>query len=430
MNSSTTNLVDQASPRWQDQPIALGVTGLPCRASVSAWGDVTAYLDSGATPTLKWHVAADDRWHVPSDEAAVRQHRIDGTPVVETRLRVPDGDAVQRVWSVADHGGLTIIEVENESPLPFAVAFSGLEVLTERPVADVPVQGIDLPADAIVLPVGHHASIRVAIAHGPAPSPSGQLQPVAGALAVARGWLTVAHGASRLVLPDSGLVDSVVSARCDLLLNGPVNPEADTVGFLFDVAELGRLGDNADAWMPEIVEPVARIARTDTPETDAALRACERLAVLADDDRAAGDIKRLLRRRQRDFERKGATKGAQLSSFSEVRRGASAGRFVFEVERLLASGSELLPVGIPRSWFGVNFEVHGIPTGDRSTVSYAVRWHGDRPAVLWEQHGGSRLLKAPAVDPDWSSAESSGEALWAAPPRPKTIAVSADPDER
>ncbi len=66
--------------------------------------------------------------------------------MIETRVRIPDGDAVQRVWSVPDLGGLTVIEVENESPLPFAVAFAGPRVLTERPPADVPIKGLDLPA--------------------------------------------------------------------------------------------------------------------------------------------------------------------------------------------------------------------------------------------------------------------------------------------
>ncbi len=41
--------------------------------------------------------------------------------MVETKLRVPGGDAVHRVWAVADHGGLTVIEVENDSPMPIAV---------------------------------------------------------------------------------------------------------------------------------------------------------------------------------------------------------------------------------------------------------------------------------------------------------------------
>ena len=76
----------------------------------------------------------------------MRQQRLSGTAVVETRVRVPTGDAVQRVFSVADAGGLTIVEVENDSTLPIAIAFPGRDgVLTDRPVAAVPIEGIELP---------------------------------------------------------------------------------------------------------------------------------------------------------------------------------------------------------------------------------------------------------------------------------------------
>ena len=117
-------------------------------------------------------------------------------------------------------------------------------------------------------------------------------------------------------------------------------------------------------------------------------------------------------------------------SFSDLQRGASVGRFVAEVERRIADGGHLLPLGLPHRWLGSNFEVHGVPTGARSTVGFAVRWHGDRPAVLWEQHGDTQHLTAPVVDPDWSSDDVSGEALWAAPPQPKRIGVSIDLGDR
>src|SRR5262245_27376698 len=101
--------------------ITTGVVGRSWRASITPWGAVEPWDGS---PPLDWWIAADDRWHVPSQEPAVRQQRLDGTAVVETRVRIPRGDAVHRVYSVGDAGGLTIVEVENESPLPIAVAFS------------------------------------------------------------------------------------------------------------------------------------------------------------------------------------------------------------------------------------------------------------------------------------------------------------------
>ncbi|MEP4652952.1 MAG: hypothetical protein ABJ314_22450, partial [Ilumatobacter sp.] len=95
--------------------------------------------------------------------------------------------------------------------------------------------------------------------------------------------------------------------------------------------------------------------------------------------------------------------------------------FVRSIERRIADGGVLLPGGMPTSWHGSNFEVHGVPTSATSTVSFAVRWHGERPAVLWEQHStnGSTTveLSAPDVDPEWRTSDATGEALWPAPER-------------
>jgi len=76
------------------------------------------------------------------------------------------------------------------------------------------------------------------------------------------------------------------------------------------------------------------------------------------------------------------------------------------------SNGDVLPGGIPAAWLGANFEVHGLPTSARASIAYAVRWHGDRPAVLWEQTGDAVTLSASALDAAWSTAAVSGEALW------------------
>ena len=156
-----------------------------------------------------------------------------------------------------------------------------------------------------------------------------------------------------------------------------------------------------------------------------ALESCERLALSADDNRAASDIARLRLRRARD-ERRGTDTEARRISFSDVRQGASVGRFVSGVERQICDKGELLPSGIPSRWLGDNFEVHGIPTGPRSSVSFAVRWHGERPAALWEQQGDVRRLSAPSIDSEWSTDDRSGEVLWAAPPTPTKLGLIAD----
>jgi hypothetical protein len=76
---------------------------------------------------------------------------------------------------------------------------------------------------------------------------------------------------------------------------------------------------------------------------------------------------------------------------------------------------ELFGAGFDDEWLGQSLEAHGLPGGGTATVSVAVRWHGARPAVLWEVTGETQRLTAPVVDPDFDTTEASGEALWAAP---------------
>lgn len=425
-----------------DTGITLGSTGQQARWALSPWGAVTPWGQEDPV-TLDWYIAADDRWHVPAQESTVRQERIEGTPVVETRIRVPDGDAVQRVWAVSDVGGTVIVEFENESPMPFAIALTGPGVVTERPPADVPIQGIELPGDAIVLPVGHSATVRVALSStGGGVFPPAALAKVPPALAVVRGWTRIVEQASRLVLPDERLVHAVVAARCDLLLEGPVDAVDDPVGFLLDVAELVRCGDAADAWLMEIVEPAERVAKLAARRSASAdvvssarqsLAAAHVVAQRAGDGRAAGDIDRMIERvsnKRSDIE----LSGGVIESFADVRRATSVGRFVRSVERRIADDGRFLTGGMPTSWLGNNFEVHGLPTSPATTASFAVRWHGERPAVLWEQHGDAPIeLTAPDLDPDWQTTQRSGETLWPAPiaTRPKRagLQVTIDPDQ-
>src|SRR3954452_16651651 len=39
--------------------------------------------------SLDWWIGADDRWHLLAREPSVRQHLVDGAPVVETLVRGP-----------------------------------------------------------------------------------------------------------------------------------------------------------------------------------------------------------------------------------------------------------------------------------------------------------------------------------------------------
>jgi hypothetical protein len=74
---------------------------------------------------------------------------------------------------------------------------------------------------------------------------------------------------------------------------------------------------------------------------------------------------------------------------------------------------ELVP-GFRTEWLGRNVGAHDVPLR-RGSCSFAVRWHGARPAVLWDVPPGS-TVRAPALDPAWSSTEPVGEALLEEPP--------------
>ena len=393
--------------------ITTGVTGQPWRASITPWGGLRPWDDS---PVLEWFVAADDRWHVPAEEQSVRQQRLDGTAVTETRVRVPNGDVVQRIFSVADGGGLTVVEIENESTLPVAIAFDHRDVLTERPIADVPIEGIELPSEAFVTPLGHRATLRVAIAHDRA---RGGLLPAGlpAVMQVVRGWTTITERASRLVLPDvdraATWAQAVTAERCEIALGSIPRAGDDPAGFVLALGELVRMGEHPDPWMPELVDAVELLGPQAGWDADVALAAAARVLVAADERRAGRDLERIMGRR---------------SATAPPPEPPDGVRTVAWVESQLAVGPALLPAGMPASWLGQALDVYGIPTGPHSAVSYALRWHGERPAILWEQTGDPVRLTAPTAAPDWSSGEVSGEALWPPPPV-GAVTPDLDPDE-
>jgi hypothetical protein len=387
----------------------IGVLGQRWRADVDGSGGIT--FRDGAPP-LEWFVAADDRWHVPSVEVAVRQRRQSGTPVVETRLRIPGGDAVHRVWAVADDGGFVVVEVENDSPMAIAVAFSRGDLRTSRPITDLPIGGIELPPGAVAVPVGHRASVTVALAidgRGAGPLPAG----LPGAVQVERGWLATAERASRLVLADASTVDQVVHARCQLALDGPPDAGADPAGFVLGVGELVRMGERPEPWVLDVVGASESLARRG-PAWDSSMALGAAATVLhaaGEGDRAVDDALEIRRRLSSDVR-------------APALDGLMGPRLVARVEQMLldhldGSRAALLPGGWPQGWLGANVEVYGLPAGPRHRVSYAVRWHGERPALLWEIEGPPGLvLTGGGIDPSWSTTDPRGETLLAAPPSP------------
>jgi hypothetical protein len=111
--------------------------------------------------------------------------------------------------------------------------------------------------------------------------------------------------------------------------------------------------------------------------------------------------------------------------------GWAAAEFLALVRDLLVcdiAGGVALASLVPDGWYGRGWEVHDAPTAV-GRVSYAVRWHGDRAALLWEvtPHPGVAdvRLTAPGLDASWSTSARHGEALLGpvvAPPGPSAAA--------
>ena len=129
---------------------SIGTVGSPSKAIVDPRGLVTPRYDGWS---LDWWIGADDRWHVPSREPSVRQSLVRDTPVVETVMRVPGGDAVHRVYAVPGEEPWVVVEITNSTSIPFAVAFAvrpynpeGLAVVERIGLRDRTVLVDDRPA--------------------------------------------------------------------------------------------------------------------------------------------------------------------------------------------------------------------------------------------------------------------------------------------
>ncbi|MEQ1787807.1 MAG: hypothetical protein ABL966_12200, partial [Acidimicrobiales bacterium] len=114
---------DWVLPRRAGSWTIVGTLDSPARGLVDPAGLVAI---DGQSWSLDWWIGAEDRWHVPAREAAVRQALVGNSPVVETRLRVPSGDAVQRVYAARGTAGddVLVVEIHNDTKVPFAVALA------------------------------------------------------------------------------------------------------------------------------------------------------------------------------------------------------------------------------------------------------------------------------------------------------------------
>lgn len=532
-------------PRWSGRGTGIGTLDGGARALVDPAGLVSP---AGRTWSLDWWVGAEDRWRLPADEVAVRQRLVGSAPVVETRLRVPSGDAVHRAYAARTLAGhdVLVVEVENASKVPFAVALALRPVTTDATgsVERLQLHGDRLEVDgetalllprapgraalgagaggdvtdlvldgragevaglapvactdglangALLFPLAHTATLRVVLPLGGPDVAPGE---VPGPDDVASGWARQVSVGARVELPDRRLRDAVAASARHLLLASPSAEVAEALDLLglrdaatvaLDAAvradarrpgallrALGRHGDltplappatpahdlvarTADVDLPLVVaEAVAGLARTDAADRavgHAALPSVARLLTRLGEDRAAADVEALAQRAADDADERDVE--AALSALLRDASGTwtwagpagphdpavNAAAVSLVRDLLVAEGDRTLALSpvVPEPWLGQGWEVHDLPTR-HGALSFAVRWHGERPALLWElvPTGTEPVaLTAPGLDPGFRTADPTGEALLAPvalperePRRGLTMPVAIEPLHR
>ena len=325
----------------------------------------------------------------------------------------------------------------------------------------------ETPNGVVLYPLPHRTKLRFVV---PAVG-GGTIHPdeVPDLEAVQRGWTAVVDGGGRFSFPDNGITQRASGARARLLIGTREVPSAVATlepGAGRWLAGLAASGNERDVRMALLALASAFPARLpSSPGAAAAIVGAAGTGLAMMDDRdladdvlgvlvqithlveragdrsAAGEALRglgwaLVAADQPDPARELLARSIPLGVGRDLvaglddltvlgEQGSAAGswhdddpvdaaRFWLGARGLVLTedvdGVDLLP-GFPTAWRGGGVEVHGAATV-HGRVSFAVRWHGYRPALLWdvEAHRPFRL-RCSGLDAGWSTIESKGEVL-------------------
>ncbi len=410
--------------------LTLGTLGARGIATVDSRGLLTM-IDRGID--VEWMVGAET-WRTVVLDSATRQSINDAAPIVTTRIAGAGGDVVQRLYGVSGQPEQIVCEFENAGKEPVSLAvllraapgirlrefsatasvltIDGHEVLgTNRPWAQWVIAHDELslreavtqhatqagPLErtkmksqrngcvALVWPLPHTATLRIVLPLAPGPHARinvAAIDVLPDNEAVDRGWDTQLDRAMRTELSDANLQRAIDGARASVLLRSSADSPRPVADDAISLEDWGFSAEAEAVW--------------------------KRLSVR---DRRAASIRL-----------KNSVSGwVRMKTHLVTAAGgvpAHAAKFLAAVRDVLieecSDGSiDLLP-GFDVEWLGASVAVHEVPTRV-GTVSFAVRWHGGRPAVLWDAPAGI-TLRASRLDPSWSVAtEGAGEQLLAEP---------------
>ncbi len=244
----------------------IGSIGIGTVRSVTVSGQIS-FLHGGSV--LHWGVRADDRWHIARGERTIRQGVAGDGVSIETRLRVPGGDIVHRTSSTPyKNSSLVVVEVENETPVPIALALFIDETAAwecnggvlsrdqipflraDKPIADMWVASSEAdllqlvkeeknrageerinPREgshvAVIFPLPHTTTLRFVVRtepnHNLLPSPDN----IPSLEGIANGWNVHLDQGVSVEIRNGRLQDAVLSARRHLLVGSGQAPTSD-----------------------------------------------------------------------------------------------------------------------------------------------------------------------------------------------------------
>jgi len=239
-------------------------------------------------------------------------------------------------------------------------ASTAVDVAVRGDATDAPLTTVTGEEVVLLWPVTHRTRLRVALVLGAEVPPGGVvLARLPGVDDVAAGWSAQLRRGMQVTLPDDPLQERIDAARADALLAAAAGVGRGDAGLVVALEDWGFDAEAAAGWQ------------------------------------------RLGWRARREARRRVASE--PWKRLHDVREGLVRERDDGVVE--------LLP-GFAPEWRGASVDVRGAPTR-RGVVSYSVRWHGEHPALLWEVADAvdSLMLRAPALDPDWSTRDATGETL-------------------